>query len=164
MSKWKNDNLFEGERTCTRCNETKPIEEFRLRVRSGKQVRIERCRDCERADRREHYHANKDKRKRKSRAGLRQAHQSHHLTKEQYDELFAKQNGSCANPYCSNPATVIDHDHKCCPGQFSCGKCVRGLLCGQCNTAEGMLGGSAVKAYGLIQYMIGTGDLTRYMA
>jgi len=31
----------------------------------------------------------------------------------------------------------IDHDHKCCPTSFSCGKCIRGLLCSSCNLSVG---------------------------
>jgi recombination endonuclease VII len=27
----------------------------------------------------------------------------------------------------------IDHDHACCPGEFTCGKCVRGILHRPCN-------------------------------
>ncbi len=32
---------------------------------------------------------------------------------------------------------AIDHNHDCCPGGHGCKKCVRGLLCGACNTRLG---------------------------
>lgn len=29
----------------------------------------------------------------------------------------------------------VDHDHKCCDGLVTCGKCVRGIVCNRCNKA-----------------------------
>ena len=54
------------------------------------------------------------------------------LTVEQYDAMLANQGGACAICLEDRPLNV-DHDHSCCPGERSCGKCVRGLLCRRCN-------------------------------
>jgi hypothetical protein len=61
-----------------------------------------------------------------------------------YRRQLDAQGGACA--ICRVPASrlvkrlVVDHDHACCPGKSkSCGKCVRSLLCGQCNIALGAL-------------------------
>jgi hypothetical protein len=35
---------------------------------------------------------------------------------------------------------VVDHDHTCCPTrERTCGQCIRGLLCGACNTHLGYI-------------------------
>ena len=63
------------------------------------------------------------------------------VTPEWYEKKLAEQGGVCA--ICGRPPKsyrlAIDHDHKCCPGRFSCSKCVRGLLCPPCNRAVGVL-------------------------
>lgn len=66
----------------------------------------------------------------------------HGITLEKYEEILQSQNNSCA--ICKNKASsfkkmlYIDHDHSCCPAQFSCGKCIRGLLCYNCNFMIGL--------------------------
>ena len=62
----------------------------------------------------------------------------HNTTKEAYDNLLSKYNGMCW--ICKiEKAIHIDHDHNCCnDDSFSCGKCIRGVLCSNCNTAIGL--------------------------
>lgn len=60
------------------------------------------------------------------------------LTKERFMEMLVDQDNACAIcevPFSATPH--IDHDHKCCDRAGSCGECVRGLLCGDCNNMLG---------------------------
>jgi Recombination endonuclease VII len=63
------------------------------------------------------------------------------LTPDQYDAMLLSQGGTCQ--ICKQPPTSkrlsVDHDHACCSGEISCGKCVRGLLCDKCNWWLGLM-------------------------
>jgi hypothetical protein len=62
------------------------------------------------------------------------------LTREMYEALYEAQGGRCATCQRATGKTrrlSVDHDHKCCSGRTSCGRCVRGLLCRPCNTLLG---------------------------
>lgn len=69
------------------------------------------------------------------------------LTPEQYFSLIEDGEDRCAVCGTEEPGKTgsngkhwhIDHDHSCCPSNRSCGRCIRGILCGRCNTAIGSL-------------------------
>lgn len=63
------------------------------------------------------------------------------INRARFDEMLAAQNNGCAvcgGVNASGRDFHVDHDHSCCEGTKSCGKCVRGLLCSRCNTGLGM--------------------------
>ena len=66
------------------------------------------------------------------------------ITPAQFEAMLEAQGGRCGIPACGaaepggRGAWHVDHDHACCPGSKSCGKCVRGLLCARCNVMLGM--------------------------
>lgn len=47
----------------------------------------------------------------------------------------------------------IDHDHSCCPGKGSCGRCIRGVLCQGCNTGMGQMLDSKVVLLSAVRYL-----------
>jgi hypothetical protein len=71
------------------------------------------------------------------------------LTLEDYAWLFDQQGGKCA--LCLRPESKqdyrsgrtwwlsIDHDHSCCPDKRGCKRCIRGLLCADCNMLLGLV-------------------------
>lgn len=78
------------------------------------------------------------------------------MTQEEYDAMFLKQNGVC--DICKGPelhyaSLSVDHDHRCCPGNKTCGKCIRGLLCSHCNNALGLLRENILSLQSAIEYL-----------
>ena len=58
------------------------------------------------------------------------------LDSREYDRLLSSQDGVCfiCKKLPGRKQLAVDHDHSCCPGEYTCGKCIRGLLCPTCNT------------------------------
>jgi hypothetical protein len=53
---------------------------------------------------------------------------------------LAMEQGGCAICRRTDPGGkgwMVDHDHSCCPGERSCPKCRRGILCAWCNNMLG---------------------------
>lgn len=55
------------------------------------------------------------------------------LSAVQYIQLIVAGCAICG----SGSRICVDHDHSCCPGKGSCGKCIRGALCFNCNVGLG---------------------------
>ena len=63
------------------------------------------------------------------------------IRETEYNDMLKKQHNQCL--ICKRNRSefkknfAVDHDHSCCPGKKSCGKCIRGLICFDCNIAIG---------------------------
>jgi hypothetical protein len=77
----------------------------------------------------------------------------HKMTRILWLELLKKQNNICAFPGCDKEPAELDHDHKCCPGKYSCGKCIRGALCSKHNMALGQFNDSIKQLKQAISYL-----------
>lgn len=80
-------------------------------------------------------------------------HAKYGLTAEGHDRMMKEQKGVCRICREARDKMVIDHDHDCCPGQGSCGECVRGIICDLCNVGLGMFRDNPQRLQGAIDYL-----------
>lgn len=153
---------LQGLKHCGSCKEEKALDEFsNHRNRSdGKAVWCKPCvsgyagkrnRDpqvkrvnAERALARYHALSREEKAEYNSMGRRKEWHLrgSYGVGMEWYLSTLERQGGTCAMRSFRPPAgkyLSVDHDHACCPGSKSCGKCVRGLLCSSCNLQLGII-------------------------
>lgn len=121
-------------KNCSKCGIEKPLECF-PKVGSKTDRRRPECKECRKEITKAKREADPTWPERQRASILRY---KFGLTTEQYDTMLAMQGGACA--ICKRPEPgegkkffSVDHDHDCCKGQRTCGKCVRGLLCSWCN-------------------------------
>lgn len=69
---------------------------------------------------------------------------NYNINQKEYDWLLNQQGGHCA--LCDNDtnyskrALSVDHDHSCCNSKDrTCGRCIRGILCNECNHMLGLV-------------------------
>lgn len=145
---WYRNDASDGQKRCCLCGITKPISEFHRNagLRDGLS---RRCSVCDSAygktyrttDRGRAVNAAWRRRYRERiRADARESR--YNISPERQNEMLLAQGGIC--PICETPLTLatahVDHDQSCCSGRTSCGQCVRGFLCADCNIGLGRFG------------------------
>lgn len=141
------------EKTCQKCGLVKELELF-AKGKGYKDGRKGTCKGCHSKRMTEYYKLHPEKYAEKVRMNTHYKPNwyRHKLTESAYEELLTLHEGKCHS--CQDSlATNIDHDHACCPGSFSCGNCVRGVLCHHCNTALGLLKDNAQKIQKMLEYI-----------
>lgn len=110
----------QGRKRCHACKTWRDVADFYPRIESADKL-DGTCKRCDRSAR---------------------IKRNYGITLDRYEAMLTAQDGACA--ICRQPAEkgrslAVDHDHACCPTRKkSCGKCVRGLLCEDCNRVLGM--------------------------
>ncbi|AEJ94163.1 endonuclease VII [Mycobacterium phage Thibault] len=133
----------EGKRWCTNpdCDEPlQPVSGF-SRYKDRYQPR---CKRCQQAAQSAKWHEDPESSRERYR-GFKYG-----VGPEALNALMEEQDYRCAA--CSEPLSwdgdpgtrraCVDHDHACCPGTLSCGKCLRSILCNGCNVLLGRIEGN----------------------
>jgi hypothetical protein len=87
----------------------------------------------------------------KAQESIRYRAAKYSLSKEVITQLLAK---GCQFPVENHIGVLhIDHDHSCCPGRKSCGRCVRGVLCARHNLLVGQFENIAPHLPWVVSYL-----------
>jgi hypothetical protein len=78
---------------------------------------------------------------------------NYRISLEVWEDIFSKQGNVCL--ICSKDSRrfVVDHDHECCPGKKTCGRCIRGIICENCNKTLGLIKDSKETLINMIKYL-----------
>ena len=166
MSRPRSQRVTKTSKRCPRCKVVKKSSDFGVRksrvdglstyCKSCSEVYVQAWRDVNREKVREYgrkwIRNNPEKRVDLARK------RDHRVTRDTFAEMYQAQNGLCAIckrsiEFYGGRTIAIDHDHQCCPGEQSCGRCVRGILCRQCNTLLGDAGDSVTTLSSAIGYL-----------
>lgn len=148
-------------RECTKCTLYKPWASYS--AGNGARSHNSYCRECASA----HYKSVPEAMRRLG--NLIRRLRKYSLTVDQYQILVNRYGGRCwrckkyetvKNPDGSVQRLSVDHDHACCPGDYSCGRCIRGVLCVGCNFVLGRIDGGQVDSY-IVYLAAGTVNLSR---
>lgn len=127
--------MIEATKNCPKCNKEKTLDSYYKSISRKSKFNLQSwCKDCTNKSAREYSSHKTD--------GIRTAGvTAYGISVDKYLELMLLQDNKCA--ICKEATSTetrlyIDHDHNCCSGRKSCGKCVRGLLCRSCNSALGL--------------------------
>lgn len=143
--------IINGEKVCKDCQQSLSVDRFPQRKQSTDGLHW-LCLDCKRAQGREwgraynarHPEARRQSAVRYQRANAEKASKTirekkYKMTLEQIERMIIEQGDACK--LCRGElgdTWTVDHDHACCPKAYTCGQCIRGVLCRRCNIALGM--------------------------
>lgn len=134
-SKWMFNELNMA--LCNRCHLWRPAERFGNR--SAGPFGLDRwCKDCRSAHLKSPSPCGTPGWTRRQASHLLSRYR---MTPAEWEDRFGAQGQGCY--LCGTedtPQWMVDHDHDCCPGSGpTCGRCVMGIACQECNTLEAAL-------------------------
>ena len=130
--------MFKDDRSkqCRKCEIIKPLTQFPKN--GGKKITY--CRECYKE------------------MGMNRSLNRFGLTPDDYIDMFESQNGLCyicgqSESSSNKKRLCVDHNHDCCGKTKACDKCVRKLLCFQCNVALGAAKDNIQVLKNMIEYL-----------